>query len=148
MLNSFERYPALYNNKPKMDSVYKIPNKYFSMYQMTANPVFDRVITPVSPRTMFELYTINGTIPVEILITPKIDYNLSYLNLAINGDYKNITFLAKTTKTFRVKMFDTPEYYLLSIYENQFGGSEIIIQQVLLHKNTYSLTYIMPFNLD
>lgn len=148
MINSFKKYPALYNNKPKMDSIYKIPNKYFSIYQMTGNLVLDRVITPVSPKTMFKLYTINGTVDVELMMTPKIDYNLSYLNLAINGDYKNITFIAKTSKTFRIKMYDSPEYYMLSVFENNQGGVETIIQQILLSKSSYSLTYMMPFNLE
>jgi len=147
MINSFKKYPALYNNKPKMDSVYNIPNKYFSIYQVTGNLVLDRVITPVSPKTMFKLYTINSTIDVELMITPKMDYNLSYLNLAINGDYKNITFIAKSSKTFRIKMYDSPEYYMLSVFENSQGGVEIIIQQILLSKSSYSLTYMMPFNL-
>ena len=148
MINSFKKYPALYNNKPKMDSTYKIPNKYFSIYQMTGNLVLNKVITPVSPKTMFKLYTINGTVDVELMITPKIDYNLSYLNLAINGDYKNITFVAKSSKTFRIKMYDSPEYYMLSIFENSQGGVETIIQQILLSKSSYSLTYMMPFNLE
>jgi len=147
MMHSFKKYPALYNNKPKMDSVYKIPNKYFSLYQMTGNLILDKIITPVSPKSVFKLYSINDSIDVELVMAPKIDYNLSYLNLAINQDYKNITFLAKTTKQFRIKMYDSPDLYMLSIFEVSQGGVEVIVQQVLFSKSNYSITYMMPFNL-
>ena len=147
MMHSFKKYPALYNNKPKMDSVYKIPNKYFSLYQMTGNLILDKIITPVSPKSVFKLYSINDSIDVELVMTPKIDYNLNYLNLAINHDYKNVTFLAKTTKQFRIKMYDSPDLYMLSIFEVSQGGVEVIVQQVLFSKSNYSITYMMPFNL-
>ena len=147
MMHSFKKYPALYNNKPKIDSVYKIPNKYFSLYQMTGNLILDKIITPVSPKSVFKLYSINDSIDVELVMAPKIDYNLSYLNLAINQDYKNITFLAKTTKQFRIKMYDSPDLYMLSIFEVSQGGVEVIVQQVLFSKSNYSITYMMPFNL-
>jgi len=146
-MHSFKKYPALYNNKPKIDSVYKIPNKYFSLYQMTGNLILDKIITPVSPKSVFKLYSINDSIDVELVMAPKIDYNLSYLNLAINQDYKNITFLAKTTKQFRIKMYDSPDLYMLSIFEVSQGGVEVIVQQVLFSKSNYSITYMMPFNL-
>jgi len=147
MIRSFKKYPALYNDKPKMDSIYDIPNKYFSIYQMTGNLVLDKIITPISPKSVFNLYSINGQIDVELVMAPKTDYNLSYLNLAIDQDYKNVTFLAKTTKQFRIKMYDSPELYMLSIFEVNQGGSENIVQQILFSKNSYSITYMMPFNL-
>jgi len=146
MIHSFKKYPAFYN-KSKIDSIYNIPNKYFILYQMASNLVLDKIITPISPRSVFKLYTINDSIDVELVMTPKIDYNLNYLNLAINHDYKNVTFLAKTTKQFRIKMYDSPDSYMLSIFESNQGGFENIIQQVLFSKNSYSITYMMPFNL-
>lgn len=143
---SFKKYPALYNDKPKMDSVYNIPNKYFSIYQMTGNLILDRIMSPVSKKYCVELYSINATTPVELVMAPKIDYNLSYLNLAIGGDHKNITFIAKTTKKFRIKMYETPDYFMLSVFELNQGGVELLVQQVLLSRSTYSLTFMLPFN--
>jgi hypothetical protein len=149
MIQSYLKYPALTDYCSTMDPQFNIPNKYFTVFNATSTLKFNSTISPDVPKFIYQLYTINNTIPVELYMTPKINYSDSFLMLVLNKDYKNGTYIAKTKKSFHVKLYDNPTFYLVTVYENDYRqDNDKLLQQILIDKNSYSVTYLMPFDLS
>ena len=73
--------------------------------------------------------------------------NNTYIFIIVNNDTKNPTFLVATRKAVKLKFFEAPDYYVLSLFEMSLECEDRLIQQVLFSKTTYSLTYLLPFNI-
>lgn len=143
------KYQALDNFQPAMDKYYShIPNKYYQIMNLYDEryQLYNFEMNPSKYLSVKELYRINGTIPVEVLMNPAEDYDAFVINLAIDRDYRNITFLAKTRKMFKLQIFRFPDLYHISIEEKNELGQYNIIQQVLISRKDYVLTYLRPFN--
>ena len=73
---------------------------------------------------------------------------IARFTLAVDRDYKNITFLAKSRKTFRIEIFMFPDLFHIAISERDHNSVWEIFQQVLVSRVTYTITYLRPFNLN
>ena len=118
-------------------------NLFDSNYKLT-----DFELNPSKYMSVRELYKINGTIPVEILMNPAEDFDAYIIGLAVDRDYKNMTFIAKSRKTFRVEIFKFPDIFHIVISEKDQVSDWNIFQQILVSRESYTITYLRPFNLN
>lgn len=146
-----QKYQATDLYLPVMDKTYNtIPNKYFNIMNLFDSnyKLTDFELNPSKYMSVRELYKINGTIPVEILMNPAEDFDAYIIGLAVDRDYKNMTFIAKSRKTFRVEIFKFPDIFHIVISEKDQVSDWNIFQQILVSRESYTITYLRPFNLN
>ena len=138
------KYPGF--NELPIDQVYGIPNQFFNIYNMSVNKIQQFEISKQNHDITKPLFNINSTVPVELYVRPELNFSDYSVFIIVNKEYSKPTFLAKTRKDLIVNLYDTPNSYLLTIYEKDFNCNPYIIQQVIISKTDYNITYLLPFN--